>query len=133
MVNIALCHGKKHKTDALERFDPDITSSYDNWLCIDINSETNPDIIGDIRFRSTVKLLPKNNYEKIVIAYCPLFPKYQNIYLRTIKNFHKKTNASFFIVGLPYNFYNLSDEYPINDIYDILIEKISEYETPEDK
>jgi len=56
--------------------------------------------------------LANNSYEKIVIAYCSLFPEYQNIFLHVLINF-SRFNAPFYIDGLPLNFVNLSDDYPI--------------------
>jgi hypothetical protein len=63
---VAFCHGRNH-----EYIPRSFRQQRVNWICVDENPKTNPDVVGDVLNSGTLRRLGFGQYEVVLTVYCP--------------------------------------------------------------
>lgn len=63
---VAMCHGRSH------RYIPrSFRHQRVNWVCVDEDPATNPDVVGDVFDWGTLRHLGFGQYDVVLTVYCP--------------------------------------------------------------
>ena len=94
---IIFCHGKKHKAPEI----PQGTNPNTSWTLVDIDEDTDPDVVGSYNSWDTLKKLGLGIYDYVLSYYCPIAgdPERFSNFIRNVRWLLKKGGKLYIIRG----------------------------------